>query len=108
MKLIAAEASDREIAKRFRVRLAANLNRVPRLERPAFSPTASDAATAAARRQPLQVHVLVDLPRQVGIVNALIQPYSGHTTRHSLGIYSRLALADAQQRYDDVIGGFPV
>jgi hypothetical protein len=29
-------------------------------------------------------------------------------TRQSLEIYSRLALADAQQRYDDVIGGFPV
>ena len=38
----------------------------------------------------------------------LIQPYSGHATRQSLEIYSRLALADAQQRYDDVIGDFPV
>ena len=35
-------------------------------------------------------------------------PYSGHATRQSLEIYSRLALADAQQRYDDVIGDFPV
>ena len=33
---------------------------------------------------------------------------SGHATRQSLEIYSRLALADAQQRYDDVIGNFPV
>ena len=39
---------------------------------------------------------------------ALIQPYSGHATRQSLEIYSRLALADAQQRYNDVIGDFPV
>jgi hypothetical protein len=28
--------------------------------------------------------------------------------RPFLEIYSRLALADAQQRYDDVIGDFPV
>ena len=38
----------------------------------------------------------------------VVQPYSGHATRQSLEIYSRLALADAQQRYDDVIGDFPV
>ena len=44
----------------------------------------------------------------LGIDDALIQPYSGHATRQSLEIYSRLALADAQQRYDDVIGDFPV
>lgn len=43
-----------------------------------------------------------------GIDNALIQPYSDHATRQSLEIYSRLALADAQQRYDDVIGDFPI
>jgi hypothetical protein len=43
-----------------------------------------------------------------GIDDALIQPYSGHATRQSLEIYSRLALAYAQQRYDDVIGNLPV
>jgi integrase/recombinase XerD len=31
-----------------------------------------------------------------------------HPAGQSLEIYSRLALADAQQRYDDVIGDFPV
>jgi hypothetical protein len=36
------------------------------------------------------------------------KPYSGHATRQSLEIYSRLALAGAQQRYDDVIGDFPI
>ena len=40
--------------------------------------------------------------------NALIQPYPGHATRQSLEIYSRLALADAQHRCDEVIGDFPV
>jgi integrase/recombinase XerD len=43
-----------------------------------------------------------------GIDDALIQPYSGHESRQSLEIYSRLALADAQASYDQVIGQFPV
>ena len=43
-----------------------------------------------------------------GIDDALIQPYSGHESRQSLEIYSRLALVDAQQRYDQVITRFPV
>ena len=38
----------------------------------------------------------------------LIQPYSGHASRTSLEIYSRLALPDAQASYDGVIGHFPV
>ena len=44
--------------------------------------------------------------RTQGIDDALIQSYSGHATRQSLEIHSRLALALAQQRYD-VIGSFP-
>ena len=36
------------------------------------------------------------------------KPYSGHATRQSLEIYSRLALADAQRCRDDAIGDFPV
>ena len=42
------------------------------------------------------------------IDDALIQPYSGHASRQSLEIYSRIALADAQESYDQVIGRFPV
>ena len=53
-------------------------------------------------------HFLFTWLKTQGIDDALIQPYSGHATRQSLEIYSRLALADAQQRYDDVIGDFPV
>jgi integrase/recombinase XerD len=53
-------------------------------------------------------HFLFTWLKAQGIDDALIQPYSGHATRQSLEIYSRLALADAQQRYDDVIGDFPV
>ncbi len=53
-------------------------------------------------------HFLFTWLKTQGIDDALIQPYSGHATRQSLEIYSRLALADAQQRYDDVIGNSAV
>ena len=43
-----------------------------------------------------------------GVDDALIQPYSGHASRQSLEIYSRLALSDAQASYDQAIGRFPV
>jgi integrase/recombinase XerD len=40
--------------------------------------------------------------------DAFIQPYSGHASRQSLEIYSRLALDDAQPEYNAVIKRFPV
>jgi hypothetical protein len=43
-----------------------------------------------------------------GIDDALIQPYSGHEHRQSLEVYSRLSLADARQRFDEVIDRYPV
>ncbi len=43
-----------------------------------------------------------------GIDDALIQPYSGHASRQSLEIYSRLAIGEAQAEYDRAIGRFPV
>jgi len=46
--------------------------------------------------------------KKQGIDDALIQPYSGHETRQSLEIYSRLSLSDAQEAYDKAIGTFPV
>jgi hypothetical protein len=49
----------------------------------------------------------VHLAQTQGIDDALIRPYGGHATRQSLEIYSCLTLADAQQRYDDVIDNFP-
>jgi integrase/recombinase XerD len=57
-----------------------------------------------ARPPPFPVHVAV----AQGIDDALNQPYGGHAIGQSLEIYSRFALADAQQRYDDAIGDFPV
>ena len=43
-----------------------------------------------------------------GIIDALIQPYSGHATRQSLEIYSRLSLADAQSSYNQAMERFPI
>jgi integrase/recombinase XerD len=43
-----------------------------------------------------------------GIDDALIQPYSGHASRQSLEIYSRLALSHAQDSYQHAIDRFPV
>ena len=54
-------------------------------------------------------HFLFTWLKIQGIDDALIQPYSGHASRQSLDeIYSRVALADAQQAYDQTIGRFPV
>jgi integrase/recombinase XerD len=53
-------------------------------------------------------HFLFTWLKAQGIDDALIQPYSGHAHRQSLEVYSRLALADAQATYDQVIDRFPV
>jgi integrase/recombinase XerD len=53
-------------------------------------------------------HFLFTWLKTQGIDDALIQPYSGHASRKSLEVYSRVAIVDAQATYDDIIGGFPV
>lgn len=53
-------------------------------------------------------HFLFTWLKKQGIDDALIQPYSGHETRQSLEIYSKLSLSDAQEAYDKAIGKFPV
>lgn len=53
-------------------------------------------------------HFLLTWLKKQGIDDALIQPYSGHASRQSLEIYSRLALGEAQREYDRVIPRFPV
>ncbi|MDP8930906.1 MAG: tyrosine-type recombinase/integrase [Actinomycetota bacterium] len=53
-------------------------------------------------------HFLFTCLKTQGIDDALIQPYSGHASRASLELYSRIALADAQEKYDAVIDRFPV
>ena len=41
-------------------------------------------------------------------VSTWLTTQCGHASRQSLEIYSRVALADAQQAYDQTIGRFPV
>jgi integrase/recombinase XerD len=53
-------------------------------------------------------HFLFTWLKTQGIDDALIQPYSGHATRQSLEIYSRIALADAQDAYNQAITSYPV
>nr|WP_265576289.1 tyrosine-type recombinase/integrase [Thermogemmatispora aurantia] len=53
-------------------------------------------------------HFLFTWLKKQGIDDALIQPYSGHESRQSLEIYSRLSLADAQKEYNQVMGRFPI
>ena len=69
-------------------------------------------AAAAGLSQPISPHqlrhFLLTWLKKQGIDDALIQPYSGHASRQSLEIYSRLAIGEAQAEYEDVIGRFPV
>ncbi|HET9648817.1 MAG TPA: hypothetical protein VFP34_11355 [Microlunatus sp.] len=69
------------------------------------TPTPPGSPTPSA---PTNSALLFTWLKTQGIDDALIQPYSGHESRQSLEIYSRLALADAQQRYNEAITRFPV
>jgi integrase/recombinase XerD len=53
-------------------------------------------------------HFLFTWLKKQGIDDALIQPYSGHESRESLEIYSRLSIAEAQKEYDQMMGKFPI
>ena len=46
--------------------------------------------------------------KKKGVDDALIQPYSGHDSRQSLEIYSKLSLGDCQPEYEKKIKDFPV
>ncbi|MFP3011742.1 MAG: tyrosine-type recombinase/integrase [Rickettsia sp.] len=53
-------------------------------------------------------HFLFTWLKKQGVDDALIQPYSGHETRQSLEIYSKLSLNDSQGAYNEIIDKFPV
>jgi len=46
--------------------------------------------------------------KKQGIDDALIQPYSGHESRKTLEIYSKLSISEAQEVYNNVINKFPI
>jgi len=53
-------------------------------------------------------HFLFTWMKKKGVDDALIQPYSGHDSRQSLEIYSKLSLGDCQPEYEKRIKDFPV
>ena len=53
-------------------------------------------------------HFLFTWMKKQGVDDALIQPYSGHESRQSLEIYSKLSFNDAQPMYNSKIKDFPV
>ena len=53
-------------------------------------------------------HFLFTWMKKQGVDDALIQPYSGHESRKSLEVYSKLTITDAQKEYEKVIKQFPV
>ncbi len=69
----------------------------------------AQAAGLARNVSPHQLrHFLLTWLKKQGVDDALIQPYSGHASRQSLEIYSRLAIEEAQDEYNSVIGRFPI
>lgn len=53
-------------------------------------------------------HFLFTWLKKQGIDDAHIQPYSGHETRQSLEIYSKLSLSEVQDVYNETIDKFPI
>ena len=53
-------------------------------------------------------HFLFTWLKRKGIGDAFIQPYSGHESRQSLEVYSKLSLKDAQREYAEAMKEFPI
>ena len=53
-------------------------------------------------------HFLFTWMKKKGVDDALIQPYSGHDSRQSLEMYSKLSLGDCQPEYEKKIRDFPI
>ncbi|MEK5400654.1 tyrosine-type recombinase/integrase [Paenibacillus sp. FSL K6-2859] len=69
----------------------------------------SEAAGMTQNLSPHKLrHFLLTWLKKQGIDDALIQPYSGHESRKSLEVYSKLAITDAQEEYNEVINRFPI
>lgn len=72
----------------------------------------ADYANQAGMKQSISPHklrhFLFTWLKKKGIDDALIQPFSGHETRQSLEIYSKLSLSEAQEAYNNEIDKFPI
>jgi hypothetical protein len=107
----------KEVFRQLRAEIGIVVPRTPK--RLPYVPTEEEVRhycdTVWKTRKPSDVEEAVQRPRRAPPARALrhscralIQPYSGHASRQSLEIYSRLAIADAQAAYADTMGRFPV
>jgi integrase/recombinase XerD len=53
-------------------------------------------------------HFFIYLAKKPGIDDAFIQDFSRHESRKTLGIYSKLAIVDAQEAYNKLINKFQI
>lgn len=53
-------------------------------------------------------HFLFKWVKKQGVDDALIQPYSGHESRQSLEIYSKLSIGESQESYEIIINKLPI
>jgi integrase/recombinase XerD len=53
-------------------------------------------------------HFLFTWLKKQSIDDAFIQPFSGHESRKTLEIYSKLSISDAQEAYNEVINKFTI
>lgn len=53
-------------------------------------------------------HFLFTWMKKKGVDDVLIQPYSGHESRKSLEVYSKLSLSECQDEYENQIKNFPI
>jgi len=53
-------------------------------------------------------HFLFTWMKKRGVDDALIQPYSGHESRKSLELYSKLSIKDCQDEYENQMKSFPI
>ena len=53
-------------------------------------------------------HFLFTWMKKKGVDDALIQPYSGHESRKSLELYSKLSIKDCQDEYENQMKSFPI
>jgi integrase/recombinase XerD len=69
-----------------------------------FTNSSAKYAQAAGLETPISRHqlrhFLLTWLKKQGIDDALIQPYSGYSSRESLEVYSRLSIGKAQDIYD--------
>ena len=69
----------------------------------------SEAAELSKNMSPHKLrHFLLTWLKKQGIDDAHIQPYSGHESRKSLEVYSKLSITETQEEYNKTINKFHI